>query len=122
VRRTITCNLEVSVAHKDDLAVAIAGNEPVGIDIEKIEARPASFVAVAFTAGELALGSGDEFFTRLWAAKEAVGKLRGTGVTDPKRLEVGAVVQETLTIDDVLVETRREGDYIVAWTTGRRLL
>jgi phosphopantetheinyl transferase len=52
--------LAVSIAHKDDRAVALvgaAGTAP-GIDLETIAPRPASFVDVAFTADELALDAG----------------------------------------------------------------
>jgi phosphopantetheinyl transferase len=113
----------VSVAHKDDVAVALVDDHAdCGIDIERIEPRTAAFLAIAFTPGELALGAGreaDEWYARLWAAKEAVGKARGTGITDPKQLEVRAAAGERLTIDDFTIDTRREGDYVIAWT--RRL-
>ncbi len=56
---------------------------------------------------------------RLWAAKEAVAKLRGTGMTDPKKFVVRAVDGERLTIDDTIVTTRRDGEYIVAWTRAQ---
>ncbi len=116
--------LAVSIAHKDDRAVALvgaAGTAP-GIDLEVIAARPASFVDVAFTADELALGSGDRgdrdaWLTRLWAAKEAVAKARGTGLTDPRKLTCTAVDGDRLTIDGVVVTTRADDDaHIVAWT------
>jgi phosphopantetheinyl transferase len=114
--------LHVSVAHKDDLAVAIVSDDTdVGIDLERIAPRAETFDAVAFTPAELALGTAfarDEWQTRLWAAKEAVGKARGTGLSDPRRVVVRAVDGERLTIDDGVVETRREGDYIVAWTVS----
>jgi acyl transferase domain-containing protein/phosphopantetheinyl transferase len=115
-------DLRVSVSHKDALAVAIVGDNDVGIDIERIEARPDSFTAIAFTPAELALGDGsDAWKTRLWAAKEAVGKLRGTGLDNPRAVEVRAVADDCLIIEDIVVDTRRDGDYIVAWTTGRML-
>lgn len=53
---------------------------------------------------------------RLWAAKEAVGKARGTGVTDPKKLEVRAASGDRLEIDDISIETVRDGDHVIAWT------
>jgi phosphopantetheinyl transferase len=114
--------LHVSVAHKDDLAVAIVSDtNDVGIDLERIEARADTFAGVAFTPAELALGAGrprDEWQTRLWAAKEAVGKARGTGLGDPRRVVVSAVDGDRLTIDEAVVETRRDGDYIIAWTNA----
>jgi phosphopantetheinyl transferase len=109
--------LSVSVAHKDDVAVAIVDDaRAVGIDIERIEARPDSFLRVAFTPAELALcARGDADHARLWAAKEAVGKARGTGVTDPRRLEVHAD-GERLMIGDAVIDTHFDGDTVVAWT------
>jgi malonyl CoA-acyl carrier protein transacylase/phosphopantetheinyl transferase len=109
--------MHVSLAHKDDRAVAIVDAErAVGIDIERIEPRTDGFIAVAYTAGELALGSGDAWLTQLWAAKEALAKAHGSGLTDPKRFEVRGREGDRLMIGDAVIETRREGDYIVAWT------
>ncbi len=106
--------LRVSVAHKDDLAVAIVGDgHDVGIDLERVEPRTETFTTIAFTQAELELGSGrdrDEWMTRLWAAKEAVGKARGTGVTDPKRLEARMTSDGRLAIGDAIVDTRRDGE------------
>ena len=109
--------LPVSIAHKDDLAVAIVGEpgQTVGIDLERIEPRTDAFIDIAYTAAERALATDDEQRARLWAAKEAVAKARGTGITDPKKLEVRAL-GERLAIDEFVVDTRREGDYVVAWT------
>jgi phosphopantetheinyl transferase (holo-ACP synthase) len=119
-RPTVAGNLRVSVAHKDDLAVAIVGDAcDVGIDIERIAPRNDSFAHIAYTSAELALGAGrdrDEWLARLWTAKEAVGKVRGTGMTDPKRLVVREVDGDRLVIDDEIVDTRRDGDYMIAWT------
>ena len=109
-----------AVAKSGGQAVAIVADGcDVGIDIERIEPRTDNFTNIAFTSGEIALGDGrnlDEWLTRVWAAKEAVGKARGTGVTNPKQLEVRAVDGDRLTIEYDVVDTRREGDYVVAWT------
>jgi phosphopantetheinyl transferase len=114
--------LRVSVAHKDDVAVAIVGDGvDVGIDIEAIAARTDGFIETAFVASELALGDGrdrDDWLTRLWCAKEAVAKARGTGISDPKRLIVRAVEGDRLQLDDHFVDTARDGNYIVAWTVA----
>ena len=115
--RPIVNGFQASLAHKDDIAVAILDAErAVGIDIERIEPRAEGFINVAYTAAELALGSGDVHLARLWAAKEAVGKARGTGVTDPKKLAVRAIDGDRVMIDDAVVDTRVDGNYIVAWT------
>jgi phosphopantetheinyl transferase len=120
VTTTHAVDLRVSVSHKDELAVAIVADGcDVGIDIERIAPRSDAFTGIAFTPGELALGGDrdlDEWLTRVWAAKEAVGKARGTGVTNPKQLEVRAADGDRLTIEHDIVDTRREGDYVIAWT------
>ena len=114
--------LRVSLAHTADRAVALvrAGAGPgVGVDVEPIAPRAASFTAVAFTDAELALGAGrpaDEWMTRLWTAKEAAAKARGTGLGDPRRTPVRAADGDRLDVDGVIVETRRDGDLVVAWT------
>jgi acyl transferase domain-containing protein/phosphopantetheinyl transferase len=117
-------DLRVSVAHKDDVAVAIVGDcRDVGIDIERIAPRTDGFIAVAFVADELALIAGrdrDEWMTRLWTAKEAVAKARATGLKDPKQFVVRAIDGERLTIDDDVVDTRRDGDHVIAWTRRSR--
>ena len=109
--------IHVSVSHKDDRAVAIVGARPVGIDLERIEPRTEAFLKIAFTPAELALAAGrDDEYARLWAAKEAVAKALGTGMTDPKRFEVRAY-GDRLQIGDHVVDTKRDGDYMIAWTT-----
>jgi phosphopantetheinyl transferase len=116
--------LAVSISHKDDAAVAIVGDgEDVGIDLERIAPRTGAFADLAFTPAERALAEargGDEGMARLWAAKEAVAKLRGTGLTDPKKLEVRAAGGDRLAIGRDLVETARHGDHVVAWTRRAR--
>nr|HEX4315315.1 beta-ketoacyl synthase N-terminal-like domain-containing protein [Kofleriaceae bacterium] len=117
-------HVAISIAHADDVAVAIADATPgarVGVDIERVAPRhdDAAFAAVAYAPGELALGAAAgrdaaDWATRVWAAKEAVGKLRGTGVTDPRKLVVRAVDGDRLVIDDVSIDTRRDGDHVVA--------
>ncbi|HTR50318.1 MAG TPA: beta-ketoacyl synthase N-terminal-like domain-containing protein [Kofleriaceae bacterium] len=132
-------DLAISVAHKDDIAVAIVGEpgQRVGIDVEKIAPRSDAFDAIAYTPDELALAHDDEARTRLWAAKEAVAKALGTGITDPKRFAARPLPDGRLSIAspgsagarsdaerraesaesiDLVVDTRREGDYVIAWT------
>lgn len=78
--------LHVSIAHVNGVgAAAASANGPVGIDVELVEPRTASFAAATFTPEELALPRpvGDDdarWLTRLWAAKEAAAKAGGTGL------------------------------------------
>lgn len=120
VRGPATDGVRVSVAHKDELAVALASDRGApGVDVERIEPRPPALLAVAFTDGELALIRalpGDEWLARLWAAKEALAKARGTGLGDPRRLAATAIAGDRVTLDGVAVDTRRDGDHVIAWT------
>ncbi|MGH8444721.1 MAG: 4'-phosphopantetheinyl transferase superfamily protein, partial [Solimonas sp.] len=83
VTAVVPANLQVSIAHKDALAVAIVGTQPVGIDLERIEARDADFIAMVFTPAEQALLAGGDpavEYTRGWVAKEAAAKAARTGL------------------------------------------
>lgn len=129
----------VSIAHSGDLAVAIAGGEPVGIDVEVVERRAASLERTVLTGAEIALLErlGDdaraEAFTRFWAAKEAVSKAEGTGLQGrPTGFVVTAIDGELLAVaceaagreyvvDTTVVSAAPvSGDapsrYVVAWT------
>ncbi len=114
-------DLRVSIAHKPGVACAIVaeGVDP-GIDIERVEARSESMVALAFARDELALlpeGDRDEWLTRFWCAKEAAGKARGSGLAgNPRGLAVLAVAGERLRVEGRWVETRRLGEHVIAWT------
>ncbi|WUP18946.1 polyketide synthase dehydratase domain-containing protein [Streptomyces sp. NBC_00271] len=134
--------LHVSIAHRGETAVAMARREgPCGIDIEEVTDRPEGTLAVALTTAERELltslvhrpGGAPErlWFTRFWAAKEAVAKARGTGLGgEPKRFEITSVDDDRLTVrtagEDYRVRhcaltTPRpsagpDKEYVVAWT------
>ncbi|WP_279354682.1 4'-phosphopantetheinyl transferase superfamily protein [Frankia canadensis] len=108
----------ISLAHKPELAVAlVSADGPVGIDIEQIVSRAPGVEKAALAPSELRLldqltavdghggdasghggdaSGGDDaqerralWFTRLWAAKEAVAKAEGTGLAGrPRRFVV----------------------------------
>lgn len=119
--------LTVSIAHRDTLGVAIARPGPCGIDVEAVEDRPASTVSAALTDAELALLGAQEalWFTRFWAAKEAVAKRLRTGLRgDPRAFTVVGADGERLTIEvggirypvwHTTIATPAK-DYVVAWT------
>lgn len=76
----------ISIAHCGSEAVALAGDAPVGIDIEAIAARDEACVQAYTTDGERELlgrrtgAVRETWLTRLWCAKEAMGKRMGCGV------------------------------------------
>lgn len=96
----------LSVSHSDGATVALAASVPVGIDVEPESRDVLSIVDQFLGPGEqerlapLADGMPDEAWPlRFWCAKEAVGKMLGTGLEGrPKQFEVvdvaptGAVV------------------------------
>ncbi|MEU9785126.1 beta-ketoacyl synthase N-terminal-like domain-containing protein [Streptomyces phaeochromogenes] len=146
--------LDISLAHRAEAGVAIVRPhrpEPgPGIDIEEVIERDAQTLAVALGEDELRLlrarcaATGESealWFTRFWAAKEAVAKAEGTGFRGRPRdftvLAATAVVAAgDAAVDRLLVSGRLERaytvhcertgnppglpdrDYVVAWTTG----
>ncbi|MFE3738957.1 beta-ketoacyl synthase N-terminal-like domain-containing protein [Streptomyces sp. NPDC059134] len=138
--RDLGPGLTVSLAHSAEAAVALARRGPCGIDLEEVTARPAATVAAACGPEERALlartvAAGDEdedlWFTRFWAAKEAVAKERGTGLGGrPQEYEVTAARPGLLRVEHAgsAWEVRcdqvaapaglPERNYVVAWTTG----
>lgn len=92
--RPLVDGVFVSLARADELLVVAASlGSPVGVDIESVRRVSASaFDDVAFGPGELAelraSASPDLLRTRLWTAKEALLKARGTGLrTDPRLVD-----------------------------------
>jgi len=136
-------DLDVSLAHCAEAGVAIArphrpGPGP-GIDIEEVTDRTPETEAAALTPAELRLldglvGSRAVWFTRFWAAKEAVAKAEGTGLDGrPRDFTVLDVSPDggLLTVSGRLERAYPvhcapaanppglpAREYVVAWTTG----
>ncbi|MEU8712674.1 beta-ketoacyl synthase N-terminal-like domain-containing protein [Streptomyces sp. NPDC048663] len=138
--------LDVSLAHRAEAAVAIVrphrpGPGP-GIDLEEVTERDPAALAAALGADELRLlhercgtgGSTALWFTRFWAAKEAVAKAEGTGfegrprdfavleaAPDGSRLLVAGRLERAYPVHCAPVRNPPalpDRDYVVAWTTG----
>ncbi|MFI2436344.1 beta-ketoacyl synthase N-terminal-like domain-containing protein [Streptomyces sp. NPDC018693] len=139
--------LDVSLAHRAEAGVAIVrphtpGPGP-GIDIEEVTDRDPQTVATALGPQEIRLlhrlcaASGEPqalWFTRFWAAKEAVAKAEGTGFGGrPRDFAVldAAPAGELLTVSGRLARAYPvrcapaanpprlpHREYVVAWTTG----
>jgi acyl transferase domain-containing protein/phosphopantetheinyl transferase len=112
--------VQISIAHKDLLAIAMAAEGPVGVDIEKIEHRTREFLDIAMSPDEIELlpeDGFDEWVTRFWVAKEACSKSQGTGLEgNPKHFRIQKVVDQDILVNDRWVTTCRKDDYIVGWT------
>jgi phosphopantetheinyl transferase len=122
----------LSMAHANRMAIAVAGppDQRLGVDLEQIRAREQGFETVAFTDKERALLDAlevsirDEWITRFWCAKEAVGKGLGRGlINGPKSLVVQELDTQTGTVKVALQGKLSEafpefvGAQIVAYTT-----
>lgn len=111
--------LAISIAHKDRYAVAIASNQPVGIDIELIESRDAAFEQMVFTEQEINLlpnENRDYVVTLFWAAKEAVGKMNGVGLQGrPKDLVVTEFNDNTLKVNGIDIKSKQFMNYLICW-------
>lgn len=102
-------NIEISVAHSDDVMAAVAGEmQPgrfgLGVDVQVRKTLSEEFLQGAFSAEDRALitaaaGPFDEWALRSWAAKEATGKALGTGMRfDPRDLVIQTIDSGTGTI------------------------
>jgi phosphopantetheinyl transferase (holo-ACP synthase) len=138
--RFATRGVQVSIAHKPAVGVAVAarvrpvvtpaGEAPVasgiGIDIEAVEPRPPSFAETILSSPERTLldatpGDLDTWLTRVWAVKEAAAKATGLGLRGrPKDFAVEAVDDDRLRCCGRWITTEQFdngcGRYIVAWT------
>ncbi len=127
VTDSVPAGLHVSLAHKDHLAAAIVGHEPVGIDIERIEVRDAGFLSMVFSTDELdlLLGSGEPAalaHTRGWVAKEVMAKVAGTGLGGHLReVVITARDGDCLCINGRWVVTHALSDYVMGWSLDSRL-
>jgi phosphopantetheinyl transferase len=138
----------LSTSHSSRFAIAIAGrcdsHQHLGVDVQQIEPRSVDFEEVAFTSEERGLLAGldddarQEWLTRFWCAKEAVGKAVGRGLIHGPRSVIvramdvaGEVVKVALGdrfADEfpdmagviMTVYTIRHGDFIIASTLCER--
>jgi len=106
-------DLQFSISHtKNAIAVALS-NEPVGLDVEQIRHPSDSLLRKTMNEQErqriASSGNPDAAFTALWTQKEAVLKLRGTGIVDE--------LHDVLTDDTIFLETHIETGF--AWTVAQ---
>lgn len=85
-----------SISHTRTYAAGVVAKQPVGIDIERIEARGDDIAALVATESEIALlgGFDEHAFMRLWTAKEAVLKKAGVGLSGLSQCRLVAVLDE----------------------------
>jgi phosphopantetheinyl transferase len=87
VHQTIPTMPSISLAHSETYSIAVACEHPVGVDIEPADRDTQSILPQFASADEIAVlrALAEQqpelaWSTRLWCAKEATGKLLGTGL------------------------------------------
>lgn len=115
---TVPDTLHVSLSHKGSLAVAIVGEQPVGIDIETVEPREESFLAMVFSAAERRLlKDSDAEYARGWVVKEVAAKIAGTGLGGRLRdFVIEARDGDCFRVNGHWIVTHPLRDCIVGWS------
>ena len=128
--------LSISIAHSGGTSVAIAGDcgdhNCVGIDIEQICQSSDGLKRVTLTGEERSLlstvpvSTRDEWFLRLWCAKEAVAKAVGQGMVGGprslvvKNLEVGDGRVDLTLAGELARRLPGYGNILITAHTGRQ--
>lgn len=87
----------LSLSHSGDLVVCAVGEEPLGVDAERIRSAPLALARRCFTDAERALLAAaapeerDRCFWRIWTGKEALAKRGGQGLAALRRADTCAV-------------------------------
>jgi phosphopantetheinyl transferase len=119
----------ISLAHSNGRAIAIAARDATSIDLELIVHRDQDFLESFATPEEQNIINNfpadkhDEWITRLWCAKEAVGKSLEAGLScNPRSFEAGDIAANGYIsirhcAGDRLftVYTQQDGDFIIAY-------
>ena len=122
----------LSIAHCDDQALAMVAAGACGIDIERVVARAPAFLASIASPAEAALLPQQpaallpSSVTRLWCAKEVLGKLLSIGVTPgPRHFQArridgaGTLLMEHRSSGRTAsVRTLLDGDYLCAYAVA----
>jgi 4'-phosphopantetheinyl transferase len=119
-------DLNLSIAHSGDLAVAAVSPTPVGVDIEQVRPRPSSLYRFMLHPDEMALIDSfplpdDDRIALFWSIKESVLKGQRTGLRhSPKTLRIhpGALPEEVVVrvdnADSWRVSIEQSTDYVIA--------
>lgn len=106
----VTGSQHVSLSHTQQFAVAIAGHNPVGIDIEEITPRITRIAPRFMNSSELEMANGTDNLTILylvWCAKEALYKLYGKKAVDFAR-DMNVLPFELLEAGTLSIELTKE--------------
>ena len=112
----------ISITHQNGWSLALVSTSTrPGIDLENVVTQSDAIVRRALTESEQLWlqeqAPRDEWLTRLWVAKEAVGKSTGDGLSySPRSLLLDTQHGERFQVAGRWVETRREQKWVVGWT------
>lgn len=98
-------DLHFSISHTEGAVLVLLSGRPVGTDVERLREVPAKLCR--------RLGIPEENFWQEWTRREAVGKLRGTGVAQ-------VLKPQTLQPGEQLCQLYTAGDFVAA-AAGREL-
>lgn len=78
-------DIHFSISHTKNAILVAISNAPVGADVERLREPAEGLIEKTMNTYEqriISNGDGDMAFTQLWTQKEAVLKLKGTGIQD----------------------------------------
>lgn len=109
-------DIQFSISHTKNAVAVAFSRYPIGLDIEQIRHQSDSLVRKTMNEAEqrkiAESGNPDAAFTALWTQKEAVLKLRGTGILD----ELHDVLT---TCDDICLETHINASKNYVWSVAQ---
>ncbi len=88
-----------SLSHSGTRVLLAVSENEVGADIERIGDRDRKLVEYAFDEIERACIKSEADFFFAWCEKEALGKLLGFGIKDPKKTPVRPVAEGTVSFE-----------------------
>lgn len=111
-----------SLSHSGSLVLLAVSHSEVGADIERIGGRDPKLVEYCFDESERTRIRTEEDFFLSWCEKEALGKLIGFGIKDPKKTPVVPLTEERVSFEgvDYFVKKGRRGDYAYALACAER--
>lgn len=105
-----------SLSHSGSLVLLAVSHSEVGADIERLGGRDPKLIEYCFDESERIRIRTEEDFFLSWCEKEALGKLVGFGIKDPKKTPVIPLDEGRVSFEgaDYFVKRGTRGDYAYA--------